>query len=114
MRYQLTIVDTQYRRFLKKFFVFAGSLFAHFIAGSSVSRSPLSAATLAQMQPYTQKIVVSVETFAVANVADNTAYSGASVGFSSKASAQDYLERTIKAKPSLSGKLHVLGEYEVA
>jgi hypothetical protein len=50
----------------------------------------------------------------VANLADNTVYAAGSVGFSSQASAQDYLNRAVAANPSLTGKLHVLGHYEVA
>lgn len=114
VRYDLTVVDTQYRRFLQKFFVFVGSLFAHFIGGGSVSRSTLSAATLNRMQPFEQKVAVSDEVFAVAKVADNTAYSAASVGFSSQSSAQDHLDQAISADPNLKGQLHVVGQYELA
>jgi hypothetical protein len=113
VRYELTIVDTQYRRFLKSFFVFTQALFAHFLGGNSVKRNAMSAATARQMQPQAQKIAVAGETYAVARVADNTAYGAGSVGFSSKVSAQDYLERAVRGDPSLSGRLHVLGQYEV-
>jgi hypothetical protein len=113
VRYDLTIVDTQYRRSVKSHYQLPASLFAHFTAGSAIARSPLSSARQTQMQPFAQKIAVSAEQFAVANVADNTAHSGASVGFSSKASAQDYLDRAVSANPGLRGSLHVLGQYEL-
>jgi hypothetical protein len=51
VRYDLTVIDTQYRRYLKRFFVFINSLFLHFLGGSSVARNAFSAATLTQMQP---------------------------------------------------------------
>ncbi|MGB9329249.1 MAG: DUF6603 domain-containing protein [Steroidobacteraceae bacterium] len=114
VRYELTVIDTQYRRYVKPFFVYLNSLFLHFLGGASVARNAFSAAKLNQMQPWTQKIVVSNETFAVANLADNSAFSGSSVGFSSRVSAQDYLNRTLAAQPSLNGTLHVLGQYELA
>jgi hypothetical protein len=114
VRYDLTVIDTQYRRFVQKLFPFFASLFAHFTAGASVARSPLSAANRNRMQPYGQKIVVSGESYAVANVADNTAYAASSVGFSSKASALDHLDSLVRASPGLRGKLQVLGQYEVA
>jgi hypothetical protein len=114
VRYDLTIIDTGYRRVARRFFIYINSLFVHFMNGGSIARNPLSAVTLSQMQPFAQKIAVSSESFAVANLADNTAYALGSVGFSSQASAQDYLNRAVAANPSLTSKLHVLGQYEVA
>jgi hypothetical protein len=114
VRYELTVVDTQYRQFQQKLVPFNATLFAHFVAGASVSHNSLSSARRHRMQPLAQKVAVSGELFAVANLADNTAYSGASVGFSSKASAQDYIDRTVRANPTLHGNLHVLGQYELA
>ncbi len=113
VRYELTVIDTQYRRYLKRFYVFLNSLFLHFLGGASVARNAFSAATLTQMQPWAQKVTVSEESFAVANLADNRAFTAASVGFSSRVSAQDYLNRTLAAQPSLVGSLHVLGQYEL-
>jgi hypothetical protein len=114
VRYDLTVIDTQYRRYLKRFFVYLNSLFLHFLGGASVARNAFSAATLVQMQPFGQKITVSGETFAVANLADNRAFSVGSVGFSSRVSAQEYLNRTLATQPSLNGTLHVLNQYELA
>lgn len=113
MRYNLTVVDTQYRRYLLRFFIFIGTLFQHFLGGGSVARSPFSATTRVQLQPFGAKIQVSAETFAVANLADNTVFSAASAGFSSRISAQDFLHRTVAANPALAGSLHVLGQYEL-
>jgi hypothetical protein len=114
VRYDLTVIDTEYRRYVKPFFVYLNALFLHFLGGASVARNAFSAAKLNQMQPWTQKVTVSSETFAVANLADNSAFSAGSVGFSSQISAQDYLNRTLAAQPSLNGTLHVLSEYELA
>lgn len=113
VRYELTVIDTQYRRYLKRFFVYLNSLFLHFLGGASVARNAFSGATLNQMQPWGQKVTVSGESFAVANLSDNRAYSAGSVGFSSRVSAQDFLNRTLAAQPSLTGSLHVLGQHEL-
>jgi hypothetical protein len=113
VRYELTVIDTQYRRYLKRFFVYINSLFLHFLGGASVARNTFSATTLNQMQPWGQKIAVSGESFAVANLSDNRAFSANSVGFSSTVSAQDFLNSTLAAQPSLTGTLHVLGQHEL-
>jgi hypothetical protein len=113
VRYELTVIDTQYRRYVKRFFLFVNSLFLHFLGGASVAHNAFSSATLTQMQPWGQKISVSTETFAVANLTDNRAFSAGSVGFTSRVSAQDYLNRTLAAQPSLTGTLHVLGQHEL-
>jgi hypothetical protein len=113
VRYDLTVIDTQYRSTRKTLFPLAASLFTHFAAGSSIARSSLSAARQGQMQPFAQKVDVSSEQFAVANVADNTAYCAASVGFSSMASAQDYIERAVATNPRLRKTLHILGQSEL-
>jgi hypothetical protein len=114
VRYDLTVIDTQFQRYLKRFFILTGSLFAHFLGGASVARSPLSAARMMQMQPFAQRVVVSAETYAVARQADNTAFSPDSTAFVSKASAHDYLQRAVSANPNLAGQLHVLPGFEVA
>jgi hypothetical protein len=114
VRYDLTVIDTQFRRYLRRFFVFTGSLFDHFLGGASVSRSTLSAAQMDQMQPSADKVVVSPETYTVARRADNTPFNTDSVAFASKTSAQDYLQRAVSRDPALAGKLHVLPQFEVA
>jgi hypothetical protein len=112
VRYDLTIIDVQLRRLVKRFFVFASSLFGHFARGASVSRGAFSAAKTRQMQPFVDKIVAGVEIYVVANQSNNRAHGVAS--FSSRAAAQDALSRAVKADPQLADQLHVLPQYEVA
>ena len=114
VRYDLTIVDTKLRRVFRRFFTFNGVLFGHFLAGSAVARSPLSAFTQAQKQPLTEKVAVAAETFAVANVLDNTVFHPEAAAFTSQVAAQDYLARTLTASPEKGGTLHVIAQYEVA
>lgn len=113
VRYELTIIDTRLLRSAHKFFNFVGSLFFHFLAGSSVARSALSASQKNLHQPYTQKVSVSAETFVVAHQSNNTAFAG-STSFTSQAAANDYMTQQIAKDPSLAGALHVLPHYAVA
>ncbi|HET8922522.1 MAG TPA: DUF6603 domain-containing protein [Candidatus Acidoferrum sp.] len=114
VRYDLTIIDTNLRRVFRRFYVFTGSLFAHFLTGSSVTRSELSAHRKGQAQPYSQQVAMNSETFAVALQSNNKLYSSDAGGFKSQVAAQDYLSRTIARDPALTGTLHVLPQFEVA
>jgi hypothetical protein len=114
IRYDLTIIDTRLRRVFKRFFLLPGSLFAHFLAGASVSRCTFSAYRQNQTQPFAEKVRVNSETFAVAQQSDNKPYSSASTGFTSRVAAQDYLSRQLAKDPTLADKLHVLPQFEVA
>src|ERR1700687_628518 len=114
VRYELTVIDTKFRRTFRKFFTYTGALFYHFLAGASVARSAFSNYRKNQMQPYSEKVTVGPETFAVASQTDNTVQSPAAAGFTSYAAAQDYLARQVAKDPSLAGTLHVLPQFEVA
>jgi hypothetical protein len=114
VRYDLTVIDTKLRRVFRRFFVYTGSLFAHFLTGSSVTRSGLSAHRQGQAQPYTQHVAMNPETFAVAFQNNNKAYSAEASSFTSQAAANDYLSRAVAKDATLSGTLHVLPQFEVA
>lgn len=113
VRYDLTIIDTKLRRSRFLFFPYPGALFAHFLNGSSVALSSFSAHQSAQTHPFEGAVTVATETFAVAHQADCTVFRPESAAFSSRAAANDYLDRTIAGDPSLEGKLHVLPAFEV-
>jgi hypothetical protein len=112
VRYDLTVIDTQYRRYAKRFFLQTGALFTHFLGGASVTKCALSAYRAAQMQPVSAKVAVGSETFAVALRSNNTVYSAEA--FTSQAAAHDYLNRAVASNPALAGTLHVLPQFEVA
>jgi hypothetical protein len=114
VRYDLTVIDTKLRRVFRRFYVYTGSLFAHFLNGSSVTRSAFSAQRAGQAQPYSDHVAVNSETFAVALQSNNKVYGAQSGAFTSQAAAQDYLSRTVAQDPTLAGTLHVLPQFEVA
>ncbi|HEX7312063.1 MAG TPA: DUF6603 domain-containing protein [Gaiellaceae bacterium] len=114
VRYDLTIIDTKLLRRRQRFFVYPAALFAHFLSGASVTRSPFSAFTEAQTHPFAEQVAVSAETFAVALRSDNTVFQSDAAAFTSQASAADYIARAIAQDPTLEGTLHVLPQFEVA
>ena len=91
VRYEEEIIDSNYKRFGRKF----GSRFAHlftfFLQGSAVALSPLSARTKAQREPFADKVEVRQEGFVVVSRNDNTPYA-ANAAFKSEAEAHDHLK----------------------
>jgi Family of unknown function (DUF6603) len=115
VRYDLHIVDTTLQPPQRhRFFVYSGALFQHWLGGASVAFSNLSAAKTKLTKPYPDAVAVTPETYAVANVADNTIVHSEAASFTSYAAASDYIDRTIAADPAQAGTLHVLPTFEVS
>ena len=112
VRYELIVIDTNYKRFVKKFFNFiSGLLFTHFLKGNAVAKSALSFKTKKQYQPYADKIKVAPTGYAVASQMDNKAFNGAA--FTSEAQAREYMNQQIAANPNLKEALHVIPQHEL-
>jgi hypothetical protein len=113
VRYEQVIIDSNFKRIFRRFTDFIGTLFGHFLAGSSVSLSPLSRRYRTQLQPFDQKIAVRPETYVVAFQANNQAFSN-QASFVSEAMARDYLAQQIRLNPNQTDNLHVIPLHEVA
>lgn len=110
VRYEEIILDSNFKRFARRFFVFSSTLFNFFLNGASIAKSDLSQATQAQFQPFEEKIDVHAETFTVAYQSNNQAY--AEDSFASEASARDFLRREVAKDANLAETLHVIPSYE--
>jgi hypothetical protein len=110
VRYEEEIIDSNYKRFGRRFGPIFAQLFTFFVRGSALSASPLSARTKAQSQPFTDRIATQTEDFAVARQADNVIYASAA-RFGSEAEAHDHLRGLSAAEQA---GLHVLPGYELA
>ena len=113
VRYEEVILDTNFKRFARRFFPFSSTLFDFFLNGASVVKSDLSLAKKKQSQPFEEKIEVQPETYTVAYQSNNTAYAADSVSFASEASARDFLAREVAKDANLAETLHVIPGYEV-
>jgi hypothetical protein len=113
VRYELSTIDTNYRRFVRRFHTFPVSVFDHLLDGASVTRSPLSQHAGSRLRPFDDTVGLAAETFVVASTADNTAAGGTAV-FSSEAMAREDLAARLRDDPALDGTLHVLPGFEVA
>jgi hypothetical protein len=113
VRYETIIIDTNYKRFSRKFFKFVGTLFNHFLGGAAVSKSVLSQANKKAMVPYAvdDRVKVGEVGFSVANVANNKVH-GETLVFANEALARDYLQTEVLKKPNLMSELHVIPAHE--
>jgi hypothetical protein len=112
VRYEQVIVDTNFKRFVRRLVIDIGSLFQHFLHGNAAARSALSARAKQQMQPFDDTITTDVEGFGVASRTDNKMATG-TVLFGSEAAAREHINETIAQNPALAGTLHVVPQFEL-
>jgi hypothetical protein len=112
VRYEQSIVDTNFKRFVRRFVVDTGSLFRHFLAGNAAAQSALSARTKRRMQPFDDAIETVSEGFGVATKSNNKMAPGTQV-FGSEAGAREHMNNAIALDPALAGTLHIVPEFEL-
>lgn len=112
VRYELIIVDNNFKHYLKKFFsFFSALLFSHFLRNNAVARSAVSAATKKKLNPFDEKIKTGQEGYAVASAIDNKAFGGKT--FASEALAREYMAEQVAKDPNLKESLHILPQHEL-
>jgi hypothetical protein len=114
VRYEEIILDSNYKRFARRFRGFFGVLFEFFLNGAAVTKCELSKAATSKLLPFEEKIEVHAETYTVANLADNTAFAPESVSFHSEASAREYMNNQIAGDAALADAIHVIPTFEMA
>jgi hypothetical protein len=114
VRYEEVIIDSNFKRFTRRFFNYTGVLFNFFLGGNSIAKSELSLANKNRYQPFAEKVEVASETYTVAFQATNQPYSATAVTFHSEASAREFLNTEIGRDANLAETLHVIPSYERA
>ena len=114
VRYEEIILDSNFKRFVRRFSPLVASLFEFFLGGAAITRSDLSQKKKAQLQPFAEKVTVAGETYVVALQSTNKAHAGTAKGFTSEASAREYLAKQVAGDPTLADALHVIPAYEEA
>jgi hypothetical protein len=112
--YEEIILDSNYKRFARRFTAFFGSLFVFFLNGSAAARCDVSQATRKKLQPFDDKITVGAETYTVALQANNRPVAADAVSFHTEASAREYLNARLAADPGLADAIHVIPSIERA
>ena len=108
LRYEVTTTDTAYRRFVRRFVALGSVLFGHFLKSGAVATSALSHVKRKQMQPFSDRIVVAGDRYAVVRNTDNRPIVPDSASFASESEASDWLRATTAQHPDLSGSLQVV------
>jgi hypothetical protein len=114
VRYEEIIIDSNFKRFARRFRDYIGVLFNHFLNGAAVTRCEMSKAAKKKLVPFDDKIGVVNETYTVAFQANNKAFAAEATTFHSASSAQDYMNGRIAADPTLVDTIHVIPSYEKA
>ncbi len=113
IRYEKIILDTLFKRFVKKAFPWVGILFNLFANGSAVALSALSNKQQKQFKPFADKVQIGKTLYAVARHEDNTPFDDTAVGFTSQTQAQEYLKQQIATDANLAKQLHVIPQVEM-
>ena len=114
VRYEEIIIDSNFKRFQRRFRNYFGVLFNFFLNGAAVTRSDLSQAVRTKYKPFEEKISVRAETYTVAFQSNNKAFAADAASFQSEASARDYMARKIAEDQTLTDSIHVIPSYEEA
>jgi hypothetical protein len=114
VRYEEIIIDSNFKRFQRRFRGFIGVLFNFFLSGCAVAKSDLSQATRKKLIPFDDKITVTEDAYTVAFQSNNKAFATDSQSFHSEASALDYMNRQVTADPALADQIHVIPSVERA
>ncbi len=109
-RYEEIIIDSAGRQ-ANPFVTYNSTLFNHFLAGASVTRSPLAQAERTLRQPFSDRITVPGDSYVVASTRDNTVDGPV---FSSQAQARAHLDTLLAADPTRVDSLHVIPAMEVS
>lgn len=113
VRYEKIIIDTYYKRFVKKFFPWFGTLFTLFLGGNAASLSALSSKQQKQLKPFADKVEIGKTLYTVAHNEDNTPFHEDAIGFTSQTQAQEYLNQQIAGDANLAKQLHVIPQVEM-
>jgi hypothetical protein len=113
VRYEKIIIDTNYKRFVSKFYGWFGSLFSLFLNGNAVSKSALSYKLQKELKPFGERVQVDATLYTVAFNHDNTAYRAEAMSFTSQVQAQEYMNQQIAADANLAKQLHVIPQVEM-
>jgi hypothetical protein len=111
LRYEITTIDTLFRRSVRRFGGLGTALFARFIGSAAVAKSNLSRTRQRQKQPFADRVEVTGERYAVVFVSNNRDAAG-STDFASEAEAREWLRQEIANDPNRQGQLHVVPDTE--
>ena len=111
LRYELTTIDTAYRRFVARFQLLSLTAFTHFIKGGAVAKSALSRGRRKQLRPFDDKIRLGDVGFEI--VSQDTNLRAAPTSFATQRAAQTWLDDLAANDPTKAAALHVIPSEEM-
>jgi hypothetical protein len=115
VRYEVKVIDGDDKYHAFRWFKNVGTLFFHWLAGSAITKSPLSYAVKQSMVPTKadERVQLKQPGYVVASTADNKPLSSGTV-FASEAHARDYYNTTISKNPAMAEDIHVIPTFEAS
>jgi hypothetical protein len=113
LRYEVTTIDTYYRRLKRRFSAFGKGLFGHFIKNAAIAKSGLAVAKRNEVQPFDDRIAVIAETFAVVSANNNRPVTLAAVNFSTESQAREWMSEYSKSFPDTGSQFRVVPASEM-
>lgn len=113
VRYEEIIIDTKFKRAVKKLSEVFSKLFIGWLKFGAVSQSSRSQFQKKLRQPFEEKINAAAPVaFTIASVMDNQSRDG--LRFESHALAVQHLDQLLAGDPTMRGNFHVIHDYEAA
>lgn len=112
VRYESIIIDSNFKRFTKRFSTLLGTVFDYLLGGNAASQSVLSAQLRQQLNPVDIRVSLAQPGYVVASMQDNTPFNGAAQ-FSSRVQADEFMNEQISLHGSLADTIHVIPATEM-
>lgn len=113
VRYEEIIIDSNFKRFVRKFRAIFGLLFSHLLNGNAVSRLEVSQAHQSKVKPFGDAVIkVAGDQYTVAFSDTNQPFSTTSMAFGSEALAREFMDKQVAETPALMNTLHVIPQFE--
>jgi hypothetical protein len=120
IRYETIIIDNNFKRFVRPFFLYFragftalyGFLFGHFLTGSAVKQSVLSQHHQSRLRPFDEVITIQPNGYSVAFNENNQSIEP-EMTFTSYAKAVQFMNRRVAEDPALGARVHVIPNTEL-
>lgn len=113
LRYELSTIDTLYRRFVIRFQGLSLTAFLHFIKNGAVAKSAFSMRRRKQLRPFDDRIKVGESEFTVVAQDTNQRATAAPASFATQGEAQTWLDNLAADDPTQAATLHVIPRDEI-
>ena len=112
-RYEQIIIDTNFKRHIRRFVTLIAGLFTHFLANNTVARAGVSAKSRDLKHLFDEKIKVHPNSYVVVSLADNAPIDGAPFSFTSRASAKEFMAAQAARDPDFAKQAHIVRPHEM-